>query len=123
MRPAKNDPPLTVVDLSQVTVGSLQGILTDTEYFGFPCVLDATSQLLAGFLTRKDIQFVLGECCGGWREKWRGEEREGESFQQHYGFRTHLERREGMEGEDKIGEGGKREAVFPPAVCRLLKKT
>ena len=61
MRPRKNDPPLTIIDLSQVTVGYLQDLLSETDYFGFPCVLDSTTQLLAGFLTRRDIQFVLGE--------------------------------------------------------------
>lgn len=60
MHPRQNDPPLTIVDLSQVTVGVLQDLVSDTDYFGFPCVLDSTSQLLAGFLTRKDITYVLG---------------------------------------------------------------
>ena len=63
MRPRRNDPPLTIIDLSTVTVGMLQDLVSETDYFGFPCVLDATSQLLAGFLTRKDITFVLGEAC------------------------------------------------------------
>lgn len=63
MRPRKNDPPLTIIDLSQVTIGVLQDLVSDTDYFGFPCVLDSTSQLLAGFLTRKDITHVLGN---GW---------------------------------------------------------
>ena len=112
MKPGKNDPPLTTLDLSQCTLGELvvwiyimymwfqclisgcilwephtylymciqastlyahvsllsfpnfsgylENIITDTEYFGFPCVLSSESQLLAGFLTRKDIQTVLG---------------------------------------------------------------
>lgn len=62
MKPRKNDPPLTVIDLSSVTIGSLRQTIEDSEYFGFPCVLSTDSQLLAGFLTRKDIQFVLGMC-------------------------------------------------------------
>jgi chloride channel 3/4/5 len=61
MRPRQSDPPLTIVDLSQVTVGLLEDLVSDTDYFGFPCVLDSTSQLLAGFLTRKDITFVLDQ--------------------------------------------------------------
>ena len=62
MKPCKNDPPLTVIDLSTVTVGSLRQTIEENEYFGFPCVLNTESQLLAGFLTRKDIQFLLGMC-------------------------------------------------------------
>ena len=61
MRPRKGDPPLTVIDLSKVTIGSLQQLLEESEYFGFPCVLSTESQQLAGFLTRKDIQTLLGE--------------------------------------------------------------
>ncbi len=61
MRPQQGDPPLTVIDLSLATIGSLRTTIEESEYFGFPCVLNADSQLLAGFLSRKDIQFVLGE--------------------------------------------------------------
>ena len=61
MRPRRGDPPLTVIDLSKVTIGSLQQLLEESEYFGFPCVLSTESQQLAGFLTRKDIQTLLGE--------------------------------------------------------------
>ncbi len=61
MRPHRGDPPLTVIDLSIVTIGSLRTTIEESEFFGFPCVLNADSQLLAGFLSRKDIQFVLGE--------------------------------------------------------------
>ena len=50
-----------MVDLSDVTMGKLEGLLRETEFFGFPCVLSKDSQLLAGFLTRKDMQYVLGE--------------------------------------------------------------
>jgi len=52
---------LTVIDISTVTVGSLRRTIEETEFFGFPCVLNSDSQLLTGFITRKDIQFVLGE--------------------------------------------------------------
>lgn len=61
MRPKKGDPPLSFVDLSNVTIGSLRQLLEENDYFGFPCVLSTESQLLAGFLTRKDVQTLLGE--------------------------------------------------------------
>lgn len=61
MHPRKNDPPLSVIDLSTVTVGSLQRLLHETDYFGFPCVVTASSQLLDGFITRKDVQYVIGK--------------------------------------------------------------
>lgn len=61
MHPRKNDPPLSVIDLSTVTVGSLQQLLQETDYFGFPCVVTASSQLLDGYITRKDVQYVIGE--------------------------------------------------------------
>lgn len=60
MSPHKTDPPLTVIDISTVTIGSLRKTIEENDFFGFPCVLSADSQLLAGFLTRKDVQFVLG---------------------------------------------------------------
>lgn len=62
MHPQQNDPPLSVIDLSTVTVGSLEQLLQETDYFGFPCVVTASSQLLDGYITRKDVQYVLGEC-------------------------------------------------------------
>lgn len=61
MKPRKHDPPLTVIDLSTVTVASLREVVEETDYFGFPCVLSKDSQLLSGFITRKDILFLLGE--------------------------------------------------------------
>lgn len=80
MKPQRGDPPLTTVDLSRCTtgklpiavmiicndyvlfliLGSLHTLVEDTNYFGFPCVLSHDSQLLAGFLTRKDIMTSLG---------------------------------------------------------------
>ncbi len=60
MHPRNNDPPLSVIDLSKVTVGSIQQLLKETEFFGFPCVLTASTQLLDGYITRKDLQYVVG---------------------------------------------------------------
>ena len=62
MHPKKNEPPLSVVDLSTSTVGSIQSLLQDTDYFGYPCVLAASTQLLVGYITRKDLEYVIGEC-------------------------------------------------------------
>ena len=45
--------------------GCMDALLNETEYFGFPCVLSRQSQLLAGFLTRRDILTVLGINVGG----------------------------------------------------------
>ena len=61
MHPRQGGPPLTAVDLSRVTIGSLRQIVEETEYFGFPTVLNKESQLLSGYITRKDVQYVLGE--------------------------------------------------------------
>lgn len=61
MRPRKNDPPLSTVDLSCCTIGNLEHILSETDYRGFPCVLSRESQLLAGFLTRRDIETLLDQ--------------------------------------------------------------
>lgn len=61
MKPRQSDPPLTVIDLSTVTIGTLREIVEESNYFGFPCVLSKDSQLLAGFITKKDIVFLLGE--------------------------------------------------------------
>ena len=76
MKPRRGDPPLTIIDLSTVTIGSLRETIDSTDYFGFPCVLNTDSQLLGGFLTRKDIQFVLGVwVCGGVGEAYSIEDR------------------------------------------------
>lgn len=64
MHPRKNDPPLSVIDLSTVTVSSLKRLLQETDYFGFPCVVTGSSQLLDGYITRKDVQYVVGERAG-----------------------------------------------------------
>ena len=62
MNPRKGSAPLTVVDLSECTIGSLKELVLETEFFGFPCVLSKESQMLAGFITRKDIQTILRKC-------------------------------------------------------------
>ena len=41
--------------------GYLRNLIEETTYFGFPCVHSNESQLLAGFITRKDIRSSLGE--------------------------------------------------------------
>ena len=33
-----------------------------SSHFGFPCVMSMESQLLAGFITRKEIQDALSTC-------------------------------------------------------------
>lgn len=72
MHPRQNEAPLSVIDLSTVTVGSLQQLLHETDYFGFPCVVTKGSQLLDGYITRKDVQYVVGECGEGGREEGAG---------------------------------------------------
>jgi len=61
MRPRSNDPPLSVLDLSSNTVGSIQQLLDETDYFGYPCVLTGSSQLLVGYVSRRDLEYVIGE--------------------------------------------------------------
>ena len=33
-----------------------------SNYFGFPCVMSMESQLLAGYITRKEIKDALSMC-------------------------------------------------------------
>lgn len=61
MHPRSNEAPISVVDLSTSTVGSLQQLLSETDYFGYPCVQTSSSQLLVGFVSRKDLEYVIGE--------------------------------------------------------------
>ena len=72
----KGDPPLNVLDLSTCTIQTLgkltsrivfkifhciavEDLVENSGHFGFPCVMSMESQLLAGFITRKEIQDAL----------------------------------------------------------------
>ena len=75
----KGDPPLNVLDLSTCTIQTLgklyfknecllvvltiEDLIENSSHFGFPCVMSMESQLLAGFITRKEIKDALGMCA------------------------------------------------------------
>ena len=40
----------------------IEDLVESSSHFGFPCVMSMESQLLAGFITRKEITDALGMC-------------------------------------------------------------
>ena len=51
---------LPVSPCLSLSSGSLRKVIKESDYFGYPCVLSHDTQLLEGFLTRKDIITSLG---------------------------------------------------------------
>lgn len=60
MRPRKNDPPLSCITQDNFTVGDIEQLLEDTDFKGFPVIVDRESQRLAGFVLRRDLNIAIG---------------------------------------------------------------
>lgn len=60
MRPRKNDPPLSCITQDGFTVGDIEQLLEETDFKGFPLIVDRESQRLAGFVLRRDLNIAIG---------------------------------------------------------------
>lgn len=60
MRPRKNDPPLSCITQDSFTVGDIEQLLEETDFKGFPLIVDRESQRLAGFVLRRDLNIAIG---------------------------------------------------------------
>lgn len=60
MRPRKNDPPLSCITQDSFTVGDIEQLLEETDFKGFPVIVDRESQRLAGFVLRRDLNIAIG---------------------------------------------------------------
>lgn len=60
MRPQRNDPPLSVLSQTGMTVEEVERLISDTTYSGFPVVISHQSQRLVGFVLRRDLVITLG---------------------------------------------------------------
>ncbi|XP_062514536.1 H(+)/Cl(-) exchange transporter 3-like isoform X2 [Corticium candelabrum] len=58
-RPRCNEPPLQTIPATSATVGDIEHLLDETDYFGFPVVLSEDSQLLAGYVNSSEIARAL----------------------------------------------------------------
>jgi len=59
MRPSRNGSPLICVPKDEITVGEIERLLEEHKYNGFPVIVDHTTQMLCGFISRRDIQVAL----------------------------------------------------------------
>ncbi|EDO33333.1 predicted protein [Nematostella vectensis] len=59
MRPRKHDPALSCITQDEFTVGDLEQLLDETEFKGFPVIVDKESQRLVGFVLRRDLKIAL----------------------------------------------------------------
>uniref|UniRef100_A0A914V2R4 CBS domain-containing protein n=1 Tax=Plectus sambesii TaxID=2011161 RepID=A0A914V2R4_9BILA len=59
MRPRPGDPPLRVITQDTMTVGDLEQLLRDTDYNGFPIVVNEQNHFLVGFVTRRDLKLAI----------------------------------------------------------------
>lgn len=59
MRPRKNDPPLSCITQNSFTVGDIEQLLEETDFKGFPVIVDRESQRLAGFVLRRDLNIAI----------------------------------------------------------------
>ncbi|XP_057312951.1 H(+)/Cl(-) exchange transporter 4-like isoform X2 [Hydractinia symbiolongicarpus] len=56
MRPRRNGAPLICIAKTGSTVGEIEQLLDGTKYNGFPVIVDHQSQMLCGFVSRRDIK-------------------------------------------------------------------
>ncbi|XP_078601546.1 H(+)/Cl(-) exchange transporter 4-like isoform X1 [Branchiostoma floridae x Branchiostoma japonicum] len=61
MRPRRGDPPLVVIEQDNMTVEELETLLQEEDYNGFPVVVSKETQLLVGFVLRRDLSLALDE--------------------------------------------------------------
>lgn len=53
-------PPLVVLYQDEMTVKSIETILSQTDFSGYPIVVSMDSQRLFGYITRRDLQTAFG---------------------------------------------------------------
>ncbi|XP_065058528.1 H(+)/Cl(-) exchange transporter 4-like [Rhopilema esculentum] len=59
MRPRRGSVPLKCIPKSGLTIGDLENLLEETAFNGFPLIVDSSSQILCGFISRRDLKLVL----------------------------------------------------------------
>ena len=59
----KNDPPLSCITQDSFTVGEIEQLLEETDFKGFPVIVDNESQRLAGFVLRRDLYIAISKCA------------------------------------------------------------
>lgn len=58
----KSDPPLSCITQDSFTVGEIEQLLEETDFKGFPVIVDNESQRLAGFVLRRDLNIAISKC-------------------------------------------------------------
>ncbi|KAI1718411.1 voltage gated chloride channel domain-containing protein [Ditylenchus destructor] len=59
MRPGTDNSAMKLIHQDQMTVGELESLLRETNYNGFPVVLNEHDLFVVGFCTRRDLQTAL----------------------------------------------------------------
>ncbi|XP_047126233.1 H(+)/Cl(-) exchange transporter 5 isoform X1 [Hydra vulgaris] len=59
MNPRKNTESLVCIAKNGFTVADIENLLEETNFNGFPVIMDKESQTLAGFVTRRDLKVAL----------------------------------------------------------------
>lgn len=59
MRPKKKDPPLVTLNQDEMTVKEIETLMTETDLTGYPIIVSKESQLLTGYILKKDLKTVL----------------------------------------------------------------
>lgn len=59
MRPKKKDPPLVTLNQDEMTVKEVENLMNENDLTGFPIVVSKESQLLTGYILKKDLKTIL----------------------------------------------------------------
>lgn len=59
MKPKRNAAPLTCIPKNGFTVGEIEQLLDDYRFNGFPVIVDEQSQMLTGFVSRRDLKVAI----------------------------------------------------------------
>jgi len=59
MKPRRNASPLICIPKTGSTVGELEHLMEEYRFNGFPVIVDHESQMLSGFVTRRDLKVAI----------------------------------------------------------------
>ena len=59
MRPKKRDPPLVTLNQDEMTVKEVENLTEENDLTGYPIIVSKESQLLTGYILKKDLKTVL----------------------------------------------------------------
>eukprot|EP00794_Sanderia_malayensis_P007395 gene7395-8215_t len=64
MQPRRGAEPLRCLASTGLTLGDIENLLDETAFNGFPIIVDESSQIMRGYIARRDVKIVLKHIRG-----------------------------------------------------------